>query len=247
MNVYSDLSHAALKYLKDIEVCIQNLLIMTGDFNIHDSLWNLLFPHHSSISDDLLIIADSFNLELSNPTNHVLTRYSDNEHDLNSVIDLMFLWNSTSELDNHLIHPDWRLSSNHMPLTITIPIVEKHINTSKWSIAKDSEEEATFIKGLTSSFRNINTSFILDITSLEWTVNAFTKAVEITWEKNAKTINITKHSKSWWDDSCSRDLEKYRSLKSLENWKQFHYTVKNTKQHFFDLKIQEISNKRRGL
>ena len=38
MNVYSDLSHAALKYLKDTEVCIQNLLIMTGDFNIHDSL-----------------------------------------------------------------------------------------------------------------------------------------------------------------------------------------------------------------
>jgi len=77
MNVYSDLSHAALKYLKDIEVCIQNLLIMTGDFNIHDSLWNLLFPHHSSISDNLLIIADSFNLELSNPTNQVLMRYSD--------------------------------------------------------------------------------------------------------------------------------------------------------------------------
>ena len=77
MNVYSDLSHTALKYLKDIEVCIQNLLIMTGDFNIHDSLWNLLFPHHSSISDDLLIIADSFNLELSNPTNQVLIRYSD--------------------------------------------------------------------------------------------------------------------------------------------------------------------------
>ena len=156
----------------------------------------------------------------------------------------MFLWNSTSELDNHLIHPDWRLSSNHMPLTITIPIVEKHINTSKWSIAKDSEEEAIFIKGLTSLFRNINTLFILDITSLKWTVNAFTKAVEIAWKKNTKTINITKYSKSWWDNSCSRDLEKYRSSKSLEDWKQFHYTVKNTKQHFFDLKIQEISNKR---
>jgi len=31
-------------------------------------------------------------------------------------------------------------------LTITIPIVKGHINTSKWSIVKDSEEEATFIK-----------------------------------------------------------------------------------------------------
>jgi len=147
-------------------------------------------------------------------------------------------------LDNHLIHPDWRLSSDHVPLTITIPIIEECINTSKWSIVKDNEEGAIFIKDLTSSFRSINTSFILDITSLDQTVNEFAKAVEIAWEKNAKTINITKHSKSWWNDSCSRDLGKYRSLKSLEDWKQFHCTVKNTKQHFFNLKIQEISNKR---
>ena len=38
INVYSDSSHSALKYLKDTEVNIQNLLIMTGDFNIRDSL-----------------------------------------------------------------------------------------------------------------------------------------------------------------------------------------------------------------
>ena len=38
MNVYSNSSHTALKYLKNTEVCIRNLLIMTGDFNICDSL-----------------------------------------------------------------------------------------------------------------------------------------------------------------------------------------------------------------
>ena len=38
MNVYSDSSHLALKYLKNTEVNINNLLIMTGDFNIRDSL-----------------------------------------------------------------------------------------------------------------------------------------------------------------------------------------------------------------
>ena len=108
-----------------------------------------------------------------------------------------------------------------MPLTITISIVEEHINTSKWSIVKDSEEEAIFIKDLISSFRSINTFFISDITSFDRIINDFTKVVEIAWKKNAKTINITKYSKSWWDDSCSRDLEKYRSLKSLEDWKQF--------------------------
>ena len=38
----------ALKYLKDTEVNIDNILIMTGDFNIRDSLWNTSFPHHYS-------------------------------------------------------------------------------------------------------------------------------------------------------------------------------------------------------
>jgi len=38
MNVYSDSSHSALKYLKDTEVNLHNFLIMTGDFNIRDSL-----------------------------------------------------------------------------------------------------------------------------------------------------------------------------------------------------------------
>jgi len=38
LNVYSDSSHIALKYLKDTEVNIQNLLIMIGNFNICDNL-----------------------------------------------------------------------------------------------------------------------------------------------------------------------------------------------------------------
>ena len=38
MNIYSDSSHSALKYLKNTGVNIINLLIMTGYFNIRDSI-----------------------------------------------------------------------------------------------------------------------------------------------------------------------------------------------------------------
>ena len=64
MNIYSDSSHLALKYLKDTEMNIHNLLIMAGNFNIRDSLWDSSFSYHLSISNDRIIIADSFNLEL---------------------------------------------------------------------------------------------------------------------------------------------------------------------------------------
>ena len=197
MNIYSDLSHLALKYLKDTKVYIQNLSIMTGDFNIHDSLWDLLFPHYSFISDDLLIIADLFNLELSSLINQAPTRYSDNDHNSNSIIGLMFLHNGSSELDNYLIHSDWYLMSNHTSLTITIPISKEHIDSRKRSIIKDSKEEMSFIKDFISSIRNLHTSNLLDEDGLERVVIEFTKVVECTWEKNSKFVNITKHSKRW--------------------------------------------------
>ena len=91
MNVYSNSSHSALKYLKDTEVNILNLLIMTGNFNIKDSIWDPSFSYHSTISDDLIIIVDSFNLDLLIPTNQVSTRYFDIVGKANSVIDLIFL------------------------------------------------------------------------------------------------------------------------------------------------------------
>ena len=37
INVYSDNQQSILKYLKDIEVNLNNILIMTEDFNIRDN------------------------------------------------------------------------------------------------------------------------------------------------------------------------------------------------------------------
>ena len=216
---------------------------MTGDFNIRNSLWDPHFPFHSSISDDLIMIADSYDLTLSSPTNPCPTKYLDTAGEANSVIDLMFLQNSSSELNNHFILPDSHLSSDHAPLSIDVPIFEEIINMSKLTIIPKSEQETKFIKDVILNFKALDTSNIKDIIKLEQVVNQLSSIIDQSWLKNAKILKISKHSKQWWLDSYSRAL---RTSRSCENWKPFKTTVKDAKRIFFDDKIQEIANKSRG-
>ena len=145
LNIYSDSSHSALKYLKNTEVNIDNVILMTSDFNIRDRLWDPSFPFHSSISDDLFIIADFFDLTLSNPTNPCPTRYSNTIGKSNSVIDLMFLCYGSPDLDHHSILPESHLSLDHAPLVTDITISEEIIQTLKFTLAPKSEQETAFI------------------------------------------------------------------------------------------------------
>jgi len=134
--------------------------------------------------------------------------------------------------------------SNHTPLISTIPIIEEHIASHKRTITKNSEEEDEFIKEVITSFSKLDTLNISDIPKLEKVVSDFANIVDHTWMKYSKLINITKHSKSWWNEEYNKDLAIYKSSKSIEDWKMFQKTVKSTKRAFFDLKIQEIANKK---
>ena len=215
MNIYSESSHSALKYLKDIEVNIDNVLVMTGNFNIRDSLRDPAFPHHLSISNNLLIITDSFHLALSMPTDSYPTRYSDIAGEANLTIDLMFLQYGSTELNQHSIHPDWWLTSDHTPLSITIPIVDETINTSKLLIQQNSKQETVFIEEVISVFKNLNTLNISNKECLKNMVNNLNLLINQAW--NTKQTRITRHSKKWWTNECKKAINKYRASRSLEN------------------------------
>ena len=133
---------------------------MTGDFNIRDNLWDPSFQFHSPISNNLIMIADSFDLALSSPTNPDPTRFSDTAGGSNSVIDLMFLQHGSAELDNHTILTESWLSSNHAPLSINIPIFEETVQSLKFTIPPKSNQELAFIKDIISNFKSLDTSNI---------------------------------------------------------------------------------------
>ena len=109
----------------------------------------------------------------------------------------MFLRYRSEELNKHTIHPEWRLSLDHAPLTISTPFKDLYIHNRKQTIAKGSAEGKVFIKDLINNIFSINTSILTNIKSLENTVNSFTTTIERAWEKNSKIVNISKYSKSW--------------------------------------------------
>jgi len=246
LNMYSDSSHSALKYLKDTEVNIDNILIMTGDFNIRDSLWDPTFPHHSPISDNLFIIANSFNLTLSIAINPCLTRYSNVAEEVNLALDLMFLRNGSPELDSHLISPKIRLSSDHTPLSIEISIIEEIFPSLKFTIPPNSDHEKAFIDEVILNFKTLNTNDMDEVNKLDYVVQRIGHITDQVWKCNAKKSRISKHLKQWWLDKCSQALNNYRRSRSLENWKTFKKVAKNVKRSYFDDKIQEIANKRKS-
>ena len=125
--MYLDSNQLALKYLKNTEANIWNILIMTGDFNIRDSDWNSNFPFYSTHSDLLFDVADTFNLFFSHPTHHFPTRYIDNSQNSNLVIDLIFLWSNSSELNNYSILPELWYLLDHAPLIVDIQIIKEVI------------------------------------------------------------------------------------------------------------------------
>jgi len=128
---------------------------------------------------------------------------------------------------------------------VSISIAEENIGSSRFSIVKNSKEKASFIKDISYAIKNIDITDLSDIHLLEDVTNTFVSKIKNTWRVNSKQVNITKHSKSWWNEECSLALSNYKTTRSLENWKIFKSKVKTTKQSFFNNKIQEIANKKR--
>jgi len=131
--------------------------------------------------------------------------------EVNSVINLMFLQSGMMELNNHSIHQDWQLSSDHTPLTVIISITEENIVTSKFSIAKNSKEEESFIKDISYAIKNINVDDLSNINKLKFVTNMLASKIKNVWRANSKQVNIIRWSKSWWDEECSIVLSKYRT------------------------------------
>jgi len=147
---------------------------MTEDFNIKDNNWDPLYPHHSTHTDILRKIVDSFNLELSTSINQVSTQYINNPNNTHLVINLMFLWANSEEFKNYSILSDLRSLSDYTFLMVNMIINEEFIQDNHHTIIKNSKEWEIFIKKLKNEIGNINTINISNRESLKRVIQEFT-------------------------------------------------------------------------
>ena len=107
----------------------------------------------------------------------------------------MFLRLGFLEYNNHIIYPDWRLTSDHALLTVDILISEEHIQTRKHVLVKNSKEENDFINKLIEAIKGINTENIQRKEVLDQIIQLLASITERIWYKHSKVVNIAKHSK----------------------------------------------------
>ena len=113
-------------------------------------------------------------------------------------------------------------------------------------LAKRSDEEEQFIENIIQTIKSLNTSSIQDTETLEEVVQLLSSKIKEFWHRTSKLVNITRHSKAWWNEDCCLSLKKYHLSQSFENWYNFKSSIKKSKCSFFDDKIEEIANKKSG-
>ena len=132
------------------------------------------------------------------------------------------------------------MSSDHTPLIVNIFIFEEQFQTRKQTIIKNGKEEMRFITKIIKSVKRLNLDHIKSKEDLEQLVQEFMHNIDKIWLKHSKIVNITRHSKSWWSEECQRGLEKYRSSRFLEDWKNFKSVVKKIKWGILMLKSRKL-------
>ena len=97
----------------------------------------------------------------------------------------------------HVIHPEWILSSDHIPFMVKILMFEEHIQTRKRTIVKGRKEEFKFITDVTDLIKSLNTIHISNKEDLECIVQEFVYNTDKIWFKHSKMVDITKYLKLW--------------------------------------------------
>jgi len=90
----------------------------------------------------------------------------------------MFLRPESLEYNNHTIHSNLRLTSDHAPFTVNISIFKEYIQTRRCTLVKNGKEENKFINELIEAIKEMNTKNICNKNILNQIIQELASTIE---------------------------------------------------------------------
>ncbi|RXW14340.1 hypothetical protein EST38_g11511, partial [Candolleomyces aberdarensis] len=219
---------------------------MGGDFNCHSREWDPDVPHHRTVPILLLETAASLGLEYARPSNSGPTYVSRANANTRSVIDLVFVETSETLSAGVQRETDRQGQSDHIPLSATIQLRHMVPKIKGRTLKPFSDEEKEFVADIVLDMGDLLNYHPTSVNEVEFMTSAIADAFSTAWLKHSSEYTVGPNSKEYWNNECTRTLEEYRRVMSVENHKAFRSAVKAAKRTFFDERIEEIAttNKR---
>src|SRR6201999_1584205 len=109
----------------------------------------------------------------------------------------------------HCVHEWDHMGSDHVPLSVTLPIAPVIIVPGKHVLKLDSEEEQSFIDGIASLLCSLGGRPLDTPDLLEALCKDLSDGVEQLWQRFSSVSRANPRSKSWWNGDCTRALNRY--------------------------------------
>ncbi|KAF8652856.1 hypothetical protein AX14_008330 [Amanita brunnescens Koide BX004] len=200
VNVYNrpNTRHSAITSLLRATASLPNIAVIEGDFNIRSPLWDPGVTANSGLAERLFTTFSDLELNLTNDDGDPTWT---NQQGSASVIDLVFCNDALARVSPQVIvNLDGRGRSDHAAIFLAFGRQSPH--WGKPYIARDSEEEASFLNDIAKSFiANAH----LDPGNACANIAS---AIQHSWTANSKLPRINSNPTSWWNDNCqsAKDL-----------------------------------------
>ena len=234
INVYNwpNTRHSAIDSLLRITPTIPNISVIQGDFNLRSPLWDPNVTTSSGLSERLFTSFSDLELKLTNDDGDPTWT---NGRGSISVIDLVFCNDALArESPQVIIDLDGRGRSDHASIFLAFGRQSPH--WGKPYIARDSEEEASFLSDVSNSFI-INANL-----PPENACANIAQAIELSWVANSKLPRTDANPTSWWNDDCQSAKDHYILRRTRDNLRAYNAATKRARQEFFMHKIELMTN-----